>query len=187
LVVDGSGSMAQNKLVGLPSVKLAGLPAKDTAGPRALCYLDAILWVKGDATDEAVLELAGIYRARGLVAALHNDPENVFVTLTARQLNPGLQIVARASEKGTEAKLLRAGADRVISPFEIAGRRDARCRAVQAHGFPSCEECWPWSCALPGLSCRSRGTSPPTRRPSTEALTSRCARGRRSSSRPRAR
>lgn len=84
-----------------------------------------VLLVEGDATDEAVLELAGIYRARGLVAALHNDPENVFVTLTARQLNPGLQIVARASEKGTEAKLLRAGADRVISPFEIAGRRMA--------------------------------------------------------------
>ncbi|MEW6754987.1 MAG: potassium channel protein [Candidatus Latescibacterota bacterium] len=84
-----------------------------------------VLQVQGDATDEEVLEMAGIRRAKGLVAALHNDPENVFVTLTARQLNPALWIVARASEKGTEAKLLRAGADRVISPFEIAGRRMA--------------------------------------------------------------
>ena len=78
-----------------------------------------IPFIEGDATDEEILELAGIRRARGLVAALHGDPENVFVTLTARQLNPGLQIVARASEKGTESKLLLAGADRVISPFEI--------------------------------------------------------------------
>ena len=84
-----------------------------------------ILFVQGDATDEEVLEMAGIHRAKGLIAALRQDPENVFVTLTARQLNPGLQIVARASEKGTESKLLRAGADRVISPFEIAGRRMA--------------------------------------------------------------
>lgn len=84
-----------------------------------------ILFIEGDATDEEILEMAGIHRARGLIAALHGDPENVFVTLTARQLNPKLQIVARASEKGTESKLLRAGADRVISPFEIAGRRMA--------------------------------------------------------------
>lgn len=84
-----------------------------------------LLFIQGDATDEEVLEMAGIRRARGLIAALRSDPENVFVTLTARQLNPELQIVARAGEKGTESKLLRAGADRVISPFEIAGQRMA--------------------------------------------------------------
>ena len=81
--------------------------------------------VEGDATNDEVLLQAGIERAKGLVSALHDDPQNVFVTLTARQLNPNLQIVARASEEGTESKLLRAGANRVISPFEIAGRRMA--------------------------------------------------------------
>ena len=81
--------------------------------------------VEGDATNDEVLVQAGIERAKGLVSALHDDPQNVFVTLTARQLNPNLQIVARASEEGTESKLLRAGANRVISPFEIAGRRMA--------------------------------------------------------------
>ncbi len=81
--------------------------------------------IEGDATSDDVLLQAGIERAKGLVSALHDDPQNVFVTLTARQLNPNLQIVARASEEGTESKLLRAGADRVISPFEIAGRRMA--------------------------------------------------------------
>ena len=84
-----------------------------------------ILFVQGDATDEVILELAGIRRARGLIAILSNDPENVFVVLTARQLNPDLQIVARASEQSTESKLRFAGADRVISPFEIAGHRIA--------------------------------------------------------------
>ena len=81
--------------------------------------------LEGDATSDEVLQLAGIERAKGLISALHDDPQNVFVTLSARQLNPELQIVSRASEEGTESKLLRAGADRVISPFEIAGRRMA--------------------------------------------------------------
>ena len=84
-----------------------------------------VLSLEGDATSEEVLERAGVRRARGLIAAMHHDPDNVFVTLTARGLNPNLQIVARANERGNEGKLLRAGADRVISPFEIAGRRMA--------------------------------------------------------------
>ncbi|MBT3343434.1 MAG: potassium channel protein [Gemmatimonadetes bacterium] len=81
--------------------------------------------VEGDATQEEVLQQAGIERARGLIAALHDDPENVFVTLTARQLNADLHIIARANEKGSESKLRVAGANHVISPFEIAGRRMA--------------------------------------------------------------
>ena len=84
-----------------------------------------VLALEGDATSEEILERSGVDRARGLIAALPHDPDNVFVTLTARQLNPSLQIVARANERGNESKLLRAGADRVISPFEIAGRRMA--------------------------------------------------------------
>lgn len=84
-----------------------------------------VLALEGDASSEEVLERAGLQRARGLIAALPHDPDNVFITLTARQLNPSLQIVARANERGNESKLLRAGADRVISPFEIAGRRMA--------------------------------------------------------------
>jgi len=83
------------------------------------------LVIEGDASSEDVLLRAGVVRARGLIAAMGHDPENVFVTLTARQLNPDIQIVARANEKGTESKLLHAGADRVISPFEIAGRQMA--------------------------------------------------------------
>ncbi len=81
--------------------------------------------VVGDATEEEVLVKAGIERARGLVTVLHSDADNLFVTLTARGLNPNLFILARYEEEKTEAKLLRAGADKVVSPYIIGGTRMA--------------------------------------------------------------
>jgi voltage-gated potassium channel len=83
------------------------------------------LYVRGDATEEAVLEQAGVERARNLVAALANDADNLFVTLTARQMRPELHIVARAENSATEPKLRRAGANRVISPQTIGAERIA--------------------------------------------------------------
>lgn len=82
-------------------------------------------WVKGDATEEDTLAEAGIVRARSLTAALDSDASNVFVTLTARGLAPGIFVVARATTPSAESKLLRSGADRVITPTEIGGRRMA--------------------------------------------------------------
>ena len=84
-----------------------------------------ILYVTGDAFEESVLSEAGIERARGLVTALHDDTANVFVVLTARQMNPDLIIVTKATDDATARKLQKAGADRVISPVQIAGRRMA--------------------------------------------------------------
>ncbi len=81
--------------------------------------------VIGDAGDDQVLQEAGIERARGLVAAVDSDAANLLVVLSARALNPDLYIVARANLEDTEAKLLRAGADRVISPYSLGGRRMA--------------------------------------------------------------
>jgi voltage-gated potassium channel len=81
------------------------------------------LAVEGDATEEGVLERAGIARARSLVAALDSDAENVFVTLTARTLNPDIFIVARSTTTRTEERLRKAGADRVLTPSVIGGRR----------------------------------------------------------------
>lgn len=83
------------------------------------------LFVQGDATEEVVLEAAKIERAAGLVTCLSDDHQNVFVALTARQMNPGLQIVSRCSDDRTVEKLKKAGADRVISPQQIAGKRMA--------------------------------------------------------------
>lgn len=79
----------------------------------------------GDATDDAVLLAAGIDRAKGLIACSDSDVANVYITLSARQLNPDLNIVARASLKDTEKKLTMAGATRVISPYFLSGVRMA--------------------------------------------------------------
>jgi voltage-gated potassium channel len=79
----------------------------------------------GDATEEHVLRAAGIERASSLVTALDSDAANVFVTLTARTLNPKLYIVARSAASSAEDKLRKAGADSVITPTVIGGRRMA--------------------------------------------------------------
>src|SRR6266436_1841637 len=79
----------------------------------------------GDATLEESLRDVGVERARGLAACLPNDDDNVYVVLTARDLNPNLRIVARAAEEQAEAKLLRAGANHVIAPTIIGGHRMA--------------------------------------------------------------
>jgi len=95
--------------------------------PEVLSRAEAegFLAVRGDAATDDVLEAAGITRARGLVAAVGSDAGNIFVTLSARVLNPGLLIVARASSEDTQSKLERAGADHVVSPYGIGGRRMA--------------------------------------------------------------
>jgi voltage-gated potassium channel len=80
----------------------------------------------GDATKEEVLLEAGIERAKGLITVVSSDANNVYITLTARSLNPDIFIVARAAESGSEQKLLRAGADRVESPYELGGRKMAQ-------------------------------------------------------------
>ena len=89
---------------------------------RSLEYLHIV----GDATSDDVLVEAGVERATGLIAVVSSDPENVFTCLTAKSLNPDIKIVARALDDSTEAKLRKAGADRVIKPYELVGRRMAQ-------------------------------------------------------------
>ncbi len=86
---------------------------------------DGCLSVDGDATEDHVLQHAGIARARGLVSALSRDEDNVYVVLSARQLNPDLLIVARAEDERSESKLTHAGATRVVSPYVLGGSRMA--------------------------------------------------------------
>jgi voltage-gated potassium channel len=85
-----------------------------------------LLYIKGDATHEEVLEQARIYDARALIATTPNDADNVFVVLTARSMNPGLTVISRASEMGSQMKLKRAGATNVIMPERIGGQRMAK-------------------------------------------------------------
>ena len=89
-------------------------------------FSDDWLVMVGDATQEQTLRQAQIERARGLVAATTTDATNLYIVLTARGLNPGLKIIARASEEDAEKHLLTAGADSVVSPYLFAGQRIAQ-------------------------------------------------------------
>lgn len=80
----------------------------------------------GDATDETVLEGARVATARALITAASSDPENVYIVLTARGMNPELYIVARASDVAAERQLMRAGANKVVTPTLIASHRMAQ-------------------------------------------------------------
>lgn len=80
----------------------------------------------GDATDETVLEGARIKKARALITAASGDPENVYIVLTARGMNPNLYIVARANDQAAERQLTRAGANKVVSPVLIGSHRMAQ-------------------------------------------------------------
>jgi voltage-gated potassium channel len=84
------------------------------------------LVLEGDATEEEVLLEAGVARAKGLFAALPTDAGNVFVTLTAKELNPSIFVVARAEAERSEKTLMHAGADKVISPYAMGGHRMAQ-------------------------------------------------------------
>jgi voltage-gated potassium channel len=82
--------------------------------------------ILGEPSDDVSLHNAGIERAKAIIACVDSDAENIFITLTARELRNDIVIVARASVDGSEAKLRRAGADRVISPYKSSGTEMAR-------------------------------------------------------------
>jgi voltage-gated potassium channel len=84
---------------------------------------EGFLEVEGDATEEATLRAAGIERARGLITTIDSDAHNVYVILSARSMNPKLFVVARANGADAEGRLIQAGADRVVSPYTMAGHR----------------------------------------------------------------
>ena len=85
-----------------------------------------VRFIEGEPSDDEVMRAAGVMRARGVIACVDSDADNIFITLTVRGLRPDIAIVARASEEAVEAKLLRAGATRVISPYKTSGSEMAR-------------------------------------------------------------
>jgi voltage-gated potassium channel len=89
--------------------------------PELISVMDAdgVLYISGDASNDENLIRAGIKRAKGLVAVLASDADNVFLVLTARQLDPDLLIIARASQEEAKSKLRAAGANTAESPYDI--------------------------------------------------------------------
>jgi voltage-gated potassium channel len=85
-----------------------------------------VRFIEGSPTEDDVLLAAGIERARAVLACVDSDADNIFITLTARELAPGVKIVARASSDDSAKKLKRAGADRVVSPYRSSGGEMAR-------------------------------------------------------------
>jgi voltage-gated potassium channel len=117
------GNHICNELKSRPSISFV-VVEKDKESCEKLAS-DGVLFVHGDATDDETLLSAGIRKAQGLITVVTSDTENVYITLTARGLNPDLFILARAGDPGSEKKLRRAGATKVISPYTIGATRMA--------------------------------------------------------------
>jgi voltage-gated potassium channel len=109
------------RAAGVPHVVIDPNPAH-----REPARVVGVPLIEDEAADDEVLTHAGIHRARGVIACVDSDAENIFIALTARELCPNILIIARASAEESEKKLLRAGADRVISPYKTSGREMAR-------------------------------------------------------------
>ncbi len=122
-IVAGFGRVGAMVCEGLTSSALPFVVIEMDATRVAEIEARGFLYMVGDATDEAVLEQAGIQRASGLVSALGNDAANVFITLTARELSPNLLIIARAEQPTSHKKLRQAGANHVIMPAVIGASR----------------------------------------------------------------
>lgn len=123
VIVCGFGRVGRNVAAELQSEGVPFVVIEKDSERMALARRSGHLAIHGNAANDNLLEQAEITRARGLVAALDSDAENVYVTLTARGLNPRLFIVARANFEESESKLIRAGANRVLLPYTISGRR----------------------------------------------------------------
>ena len=124
-IICGFGRMGQQIVKDL---QREGVPhAVIEKNPEQLPRLVAqdIPFVEGNASDDKILKAAGIEQAKGLITVAPSDEDNVFITLSARALNPHLFIVARSIQEENEDKLKTAGADRVMSPYVLGGRRMA--------------------------------------------------------------
>ncbi|MGZ3458311.1 MAG: potassium channel family protein [Archangium sp.] len=122
-VVAGMGRVGRRAVEELRESRVPFVVVDPSEEVQELARERDYLHLHGDATEDEVLERAGIQRAKGLIVTTNNDATNIYVVLSARILNPNLFIVARADDEGSVPKLLRAGADRAISPYAIGGRR----------------------------------------------------------------
>ena len=133
-IICGAGRVGSHLIRGLRAVDAAFVVIEtDSAKVEALTDLN-IPVLPRDATLEESLREAGVEHARGLATCLPDDADNVYVVLTARDLNPNIHIVARAAEEQAESKLIRAGANRVVAPTIIGGHRMAMALTKPAVG-----------------------------------------------------
>jgi voltage-gated potassium channel len=133
-IICGAGRVGSHLVRGLRAIDETFVVIEtDPAKVEALTDLN-IPVLPRDATLEETLHEAGVEHARGLATCLPDDADNVYVVLTARDLNPNIHIVARAAEEQAESKLIRAGANRVVAPTIIGGHRMAMALTKPAVG-----------------------------------------------------
>jgi voltage-gated potassium channel len=125
-IICGFGRVGRQVARDLRAARAEYVVVDSTAENRHLAEAVDARFIEGDAADEAVLAQAGIAHARSIIACADSDANNVFITLTARELRADIAIVARAAAEDSEKKLKRAGADRVISPYKASGTEMAR-------------------------------------------------------------
>ncbi len=125
VIICGFGRLGAMLAQELAAADVPLVVLEQAEGSIALARDLGYLCIHTDATDEEALRAAGVERARTLATVLSNDAANVFITLSARSLNPGLEIIARGELPSTETKLLQAGANKVVLPAHIGAERIA--------------------------------------------------------------
>lgn len=124
-IVCGFGRVGSQIAEGLAAAQIRFVVLDERESNVRACQERSYLALQGDATSDDVLREAGIERAKCVLVATDDDAHNISITLSARHLNNRLFIIARANHDETEAKLRLAGADRILSPYAIVGRRMA--------------------------------------------------------------
>jgi voltage-gated potassium channel len=132
-LICGFGRVGQQIARDLAGEKVPFVVIDDNPEMRIHAEELEVLIIEGRGSDDEILQEAGIERARAVIACMDSDAENIFTTLSARELRPDIQIVARAASESSERKLLRAGANEVVSPYKASGRTMARL-ALASHG-----------------------------------------------------
>lgn len=122
-IVCGYGRMGKVICEGLKESGRDFVVIENSAEEISELDFNEVPFIEGDATSDETLIAAGVERAKGLVAVIKSDADNVFAVLSAKELNPNLFVVARAIDEGTESKLRKAGANRVVKPYELGGNR----------------------------------------------------------------
>ena len=125
-IICGYGQMGQIVLEELLRNKVSVVVVENDSAVLTRLRERDILHLDDDATEEETLIAAGVKKARGLISVVSKDTDNVFIVLTARDLNKDLMILARAGSPGSEKRLSKAGADRVVSPYAIGAIRIAQ-------------------------------------------------------------
>lgn len=125
VVVCGYGRNGRQACMELFQYRIPFVVIEQEFPPRVDLQTKEGMALTGDATNDEMLEQAGIQRAKALISTLPDDADNVFVVLTAREMNPDLRIISRASAESTERKLKIAGANNVIMPDRVGGSQMA--------------------------------------------------------------